>query len=402
MPPRTSLSALTRRPSAFLRSSWPWRSLAYLLVSGVFAVVVTGVIMIAYRFGVPLACGAAVLAVALLGLPAARLERRRLRLVDLAPAADPRREPPRRGPRAWFATRLRDPATWRDLGFTMLALLALWWIDLGFVGLATWVPLLLMSAPLQPSGEAPTSYLVALGGLLMIPLSAYPIAAWAGARALMTRAVLAPGDAEVIRSRARLVDAFEAERRRIERDLHDGAQQRLVALSMRLGLARLDLPPGSPAEAQVAEAHEEAKRALAELRELIRGVHPKVLTDRGLRAAVLDVAGRSPVPVDVDVDLPGRLPPLAEVTAYYVVSEAMANLAKHSGARRGLVHGRLRDGALTMEICDDGVGGADPEAGSGLAGLADRVAVADGVMTLSSPRGGPTSLRVEIPCPGCE
>ncbi|MFD2352326.1 sensor histidine kinase [Nonomuraea ferruginea] len=172
-----------------------------------------------------------------------------------------------------------------------------------------------------------------------------------------------------------------------------------MALSMKLGLARLDLPPGSPAEAQLAEAHEEAGRALAELRELIRGVHPQVLTDRGLGAAVRDVAGRSPVPVDVDVSLPGRLPPSIEVTAYYVVSEAMANLAKHSGARRGFVRARLHDGALVLEVGDDGVGGADPAAGSGLAGLADRVAVTDGLMTLSSPPGGPTSLRVEIPCP---
>ncbi len=122
---------------------------------------------------------------------------------------------------------------------------------------------------------------LALGGVLLVPLSAYMLVAWAGTRAMITRAVIAPGDAEIIRSRARLVDAFEAERRRIERDLHDGAQQRLVSLSMKLGLARLDLPPGSPAEAQLADAHEEAKRALAELRELIRGIHPQVLTDRG-------------------------------------------------------------------------------------------------------------------------
>ncbi|MEO3874105.1 histidine kinase [Nonomuraea sp. B12E4] len=175
-----------------------------------------------------------------------------------------------------------------------------------------------------------------------------------------------------------------------------------MSLSMKLGLARLDLPPGSPAETQVAEAHEEARRALAELRELIRGVHPQVLTDRGLGAAVQDVAGRSPVPVHVDVWLPGRLPSPIEVTAYYVVSEAMANIAKHSRARRGFVHGRLHDGTLVLEVGDDGVGGADPAAGSGLAGLADRVAVTDGVMTLSSPPGGPTSLRVEIPCPVSE
>ncbi|MDF5759152.1 sensor histidine kinase [Spongiactinospora sp. TRM90649] len=396
MLPRTALSALTRRPSVFLRSSWPWRSLAYLLLSGIFTVLAAVVLNVAVWFGVPVACGLGLAAVAVLGLPVARFERWRLRLVDQDPVTGPHRRV--RGPRAWFTVRLREQATWRDLGFTVVALFALWWIDLGVISLATWVPMLLLSAPLQPGTEAPASVLLAVGGLSLLPLSAYPVAAWAGARAMITRAVLAPGEAEIIRSRARLVDAFEVERRRIERDLHDGAQQRLVALSMRLGLARLDLPPDSAVAAQLAQAHDEAKQALAELRELIRGVHPQVLTDRGLEAAVRDVAGRSPVPVDVDVALPGRLPSLVEVTAYYVAAEAMTNMARHSRARRGAVQGRMVGDTLVLEVRDDGVGGADPESGSGLTGLADRVAVADGVMFLTSPPGGPTALRVEIPC----
>ncbi|MFI6713178.1 sensor histidine kinase [Nonomuraea sp. NPDC050478] len=395
----TALAAVTRRPSAFLRSSWPWRSLAYLLGSAIHAVAACVAIYAAYAYGVGVAAGGALLALAVLSLPAAAFERWRLRLVDRAPVDDPHVRPPRPGPRAWLATRLREQATWRELGFTVIAVSVMWWMDLGFVSSAIWLPLMLLSAPFQPSLHLVESLPLIAAGLLLSPLFAYMMTAWAGTRALLVRAVLAPRDAEIIRSRARLVDAFEVERRRIERDLHDGAQQRLVALSMKLGLARLDLPPGSPAEAQLAEAHEEAGRALAELRELIRGVHPQVLTDRGLGAAVRDVAGRSPVPVDVDVSLPGRLPPSIEVTAYYVVSEAMANLAKHSGARRGFVRARLRDGVLVLEVGDDGVGGADPAAGSGLAGLADRVAVTDGLMTLSSPPGGPTSLRVEIPCP---
>ncbi|GGO72019.1 sensor histidine kinase [Nonomuraea cavernae] len=395
----TALAAVTRRPSAFLRSSWPWRSLAYLLCSAVHAVAACVMIYAAYALGVGVATVAALLALTVLTVPAAAFERWRLRLVDHAPAADPHLRPPRPGPRAWLATRLREQATWRELGFTAVAASVMWWMDLGLVSSAIWLPLLLMSGPFQPSLNPLEGLPLFAAGLLLFPLFAYMMAAWAGTRALIARALLAPGDAEIIRSRARLVDAFEAERRRIERDLHDGAQQRLVALSMKLGLARLDLPPGSPAETQVADAHEEAKRALAELRELIRGVHPQVLTDRGLGAAVRDVAGRSPVPVDVDVSLPGRLPPPIEVAAYYVVSEAMTNIARHSRARRGFVRARLHDGALVLEVGDDGVGGADPAAGSGLAGLADRVAVTDGVMTLSSPPGGPTSLRVEIPCP---
>ncbi|MFC4529694.1 sensor histidine kinase [Sphaerisporangium dianthi] len=396
---RTPLEALTRRPSAFLRSSWPWRSFAYLLSSAYLALAAAALVYLAYLCGVAVACAALLLVVAGCGLPAARLERARLRLVDLRPAADPHRPPERPGPRAWLAARLREQATWREVALLMVAL-GIWFVDLGVVVQAIWLPLLMLSAPAQPSVGFLNGLPVAAGGLVMLALAAYFVTAWAGTRATIVRAVLAPRDAEIIRSRARLVDAFESERRRIERDLHDGAQQRLVALTMRLGLARLDLPPGSPAAAHVGQAHEEAKKALAELRELIRGIHPQVLTDRGLTAAVLDAAGRSPVPVEVDIALSTRLPGPVEVTAYYVASEALANMARHSRAGRCLVHGRLLDDTLVLQVEDDGVGGADPAAGSGLAGLADRVAVVDGVMTLSSPPGGPTSLRVEIPCAG--
>jgi signal transduction histidine kinase len=239
----------------------------------------------------------------------------------------------------------------------------------------------------------------------LLPVAAYPITAWAGARSALARAILAPPEpeldrrlVEVTRSRARLVDAFELDRRRIERDLHDGAQQRLVSLTVALGLARLDLAPGSAAAAQVDTAHEQARQALAELRELVRGVHPQVLTDRGLPAAVADVADRSPVKVTTDVVLPGRLPAGVEVAAYFAVCEALANAAKHSRAAQASVHGRLVGEVLVLQVEDDGVGGADPAAGSGLTGLADRVAVVDGRVLLSSPAGGPTRLRVEIPC----
>jgi signal transduction histidine kinase len=165
---------------------------------------------------------------------------------------------------------------------------------------------------------------------------------------------------------------------------------------MQLGLASLELPAGSPAAEPVAAAHELARQALTELRELIRGVHPHVLTDRGLAAAIGDVAGRSPVPVDVDVRLPGRLPEPIEVTAYFVVVEALANVAKHSGASRVAVTASIVDGRLLVRVRDDGVGGADPSGGTGLAGLADRVAAVDGALALSSPAGGPTVLQVEF------
>jgi signal transduction histidine kinase len=394
----------------FLASSWPWRSLAY-LVSGVVlggaAIFVLAVLSFVGAILTLVVVGLVVLlGVQLSGIPVARFERWRLRLVDLDPAPDPHRRPDRPGLRAWLFTRLREQATWRELGYVVVCALALWWIDAGMLAVTVGMPIGLLLAPVFTSDPA-AMVILPLAGLLLLPVAAYPLTAWASARAALTRAILAPRDAElderlveVTASRARLVDAFELERRRIERDLHDGAQQRLVALSMSLGLARLDLPPDSPAARQVSAAHEQAKQALAELRELIRGVHPQVLTDRGLPSAIEDAAARSPVPVTVDVNLPGRLPSPVELTAYFAVCEALANIAKHSQASRAGVHGRVTGDRLVIEVRDDGVGGADPARGTGLAGLADRIAVANGRLLLSSPAGGPTLLRMELPCSG--
>nr|WP_055504916.1 histidine kinase [Nonomuraea pusilla] len=382
----TALEALARRPASFLRSSWPWRALAYLLASAVPGGVVIAVGLAASLLGsVPTAAVAVAVAAVPLAPLAARYERWRLRLVDLAPPAG-----------AGAAPR-------RAAVLGAVSLLALWWIDLAVACLVVAGPAVLVLSPvLQPTdedGALAAALAVSAAGLLLLPVAAYVVTAWAGARGAAVRALLAPDElAEVLRSRARLVDAYETERRRIERDLHDGAQQRLVALSMRLGLALLDLPPGSPAAGQVALAQEEAQAALAELRELIRGVHPQVLTDRGLAAAVRDVAGRSPVPVDVDVRLPRRLPGAVETAAYYVVAEALANVARHSRAERARVRGRLAGDVLALEVRDDGAGGADPARGSGVAGLADRVAAVGGRLSLSSPPGGPTTMSVEIPC----
>ncbi|MBD3146650.1 sensor histidine kinase [Microbispora camponoti] len=246
------------------------------------------------------------------------------------------------------------------------------------------------------------AFAAALLGVAVLVAAAYPITALATAHALLARLLLTPGKAEpgerlaeLTRSRSRLVEAFEVERRRIERDLHDGAQQRLVALTMTLGLAKVS--PPAEAAGLVARAHQEAKLALAEIRDLIRGIHPRILADRGLPAAVAELADRSPVPVEVDVDVP-RLPEAMESVAYFVVSEGLANVAKHSGAEQARVQGRLDGRPLTVEIRDDGVGGADVTAGTGLAGLADRVSAVEGRLMLSSPPGGPTLLRAEIEC----
>jgi signal transduction histidine kinase len=209
---------------------------------------------------------------------------------------------------------------------------------------------------------------------------------------------LAAQVAQVSLSRRRLVDAFEAERRRIERDLHDGAQQRLVSLTMKLGIARIELGTAGEAATLVAAAHEDARQALAELREIVQGVHPQLLTDRGLPPALTELARRSAAPAHVDVRLPGRLPPAVEATAYFVVSEALTNVVKHAHADRVTIRGRLTADMLTVEIEDDGVGGASVRTGGGLEGLDDRAAVVDGTLTLVSPRGGPTVLRLTVPC----
>jgi signal transduction histidine kinase len=170
----------------------------------------------------------------------------------------------------------------------------------------------------------------------------------------------------------------------------------LLALSVTLGLARLDAS-GSTATL-LADAHEESKAILDELRRLVRGIHPWLLTDRGLPAAIEELAGRSTVPVHTDVALPGRFPPIVESTAYFVVSEALANVERHSGARRAWVRGRFTGGLLTVDVRDSGRGGADATRGSGLRGLADRAEAAGARLLVSSPPGGPTLLRLEIPC----
>jgi signal transduction histidine kinase len=199
-------------------------------------------------------------------------------------------------------------------------------------------------------------------------------------------------------TRAGAVDVAAAELRRIERDLHDGAQARLVALAMDLGMAeeRFDRDPESAREL-VGEAREEAKRALAELRDLARGIRPSLLTERGLGPAIAALAARSPVPARAQIDITRRPPAQVETAAWFVVSEALANTAKHSGAQRATVWVTERGNDLHVEVVDDGRGGADAS-GTGLHGLAQRVAALDGSLEIYSPPGGPTVVRAALPC----
>jgi signal transduction histidine kinase len=343
----------------------------------------------------------------------ARFERKRMRLfLDIEIP-----EPPNR-PHGVAAT-LKDGPTWRALAYSLLQLplavvtfvasFGAWGVSLALVTLPAWlnhVPARHANLWLLSVGDE-TSWSVAFVVGLLFAVVALAVTfglttiegALAKAMLGVTAADLARRVGQLEGSRARVVDAAEAERRRIERDLHDGAQQRLVALAMNLGRARAryeDDPEG--ARKLLDEAHVDAKHALVELRDLARGLHPAVLTDRGLDAALSGLAARSPVPVTLDVDVLPRCAPTIEAIAYFVVSEALANVAKHSRAQRVDVVARRVDDRLHVTITDDGVGGALIYKGGGLAGLTDRAGGVDGTLRLDSPAGGPTVLRLELPC----
>ncbi len=258
---------------------------------------------------------------------------------------------------------------------------------------------------LTSGSEALAAALVGLVGVVLV--APWVTIGWAELQLRLARALLGPDpealhQAQVTRletSRTAAVDSAEAERRRIERDLHDGAQQRLVALAANLGAAKekLDADPVGGKE-MVAEAHEEAKAALAEIRDLVRGIHPVILEDRGLDAALSAVVARSPIPVELDVDVAVRPPAAVESAAYFVVNEALVNVARHANATRAVVSIARAGNRLVIEVRDNGQGGADPTAGTGLAGLRDRVAGMGGSMYVISPPGGPTTISVELPC----
>jgi signal transduction histidine kinase len=223
----------------------------------------------------------------------------------------------------------------------------------------------------------------------------------AGAIALRTgrlQAQLRANVEELRGSRARVVEAGRRERQRLERDLHDGAQQRLVALSLNLGILQTRLDGDSEAGALLAAARTEIAVSLAELRDLARGLHPAVVSDHGLAVAVESLVARAPVPVRLIIDLDGRVGEDVEVAAYYVVCESLANIGKHARATAASVELDRQDGRIVVEVVDDGVGGADTERGTGLRGLADRVEALGGRLRVWTPHGGGTRVRAEMPC----
>ncbi|MER6198149.1 sensor domain-containing protein [Streptomyces sp. NPDC001586] len=368
-------------------SAVTWKELAYLLTNLPLAIVgfVYAVVMVSVTGGLSVtAIGIPLLACGLyLSRQMGRLDRARARVLlgvrvdEPTPIPGPKRSG---GFFPWLWTSIKDPVGWRTVLYQLIRL---------------------------PWGVL--TFTVALTGLFVLwPVLPYVARLLANADRAMVRGLLSPSDdlerriAELESDRGVVVDTAAADLRRIERDLHDGAQARLVALAMGLGLAKeklLEDPEG--AAAMVDEAHGEVKLALQELRDLARGIHPAVLTDRGLDAALSSVAARCVVPVKVAVDLPEARPAEAiEGIAYFVVSELLQNVSKHAGpGARGASVEVWRAGArLLIRVADDGRGGAGASGGgSGLAGLAERLGAVDGVLVVDSPAGVGTTVTAELP-----
>lgn len=407
------------------RTSRLWWSLAHLILDlplGIAGFVVTFVLLaftVSLLITFPLAFipGALLL---LLTTGLAALERTRFAALLEVNLANPIPRPS--APTRWgrIEERVRSRERWRQIGYLLsrlpmgvanFALISVAWCgSAALIGLPFYVSHLPGGTAkfglfqVNPGAGAVVALLVGVIGLVMVaPWTTVGLAAldakqarWGiGAR---TEPDLAARVEQLETSRTAVVDSAEAERRRIERDLHDGAQQRLIALAMGLGVARerFDTDPAT-SRRLVITAHEEAKTAIREIRDLVRGIHPAILEDRGLDAALSAVVARSPVPVSVQVEVPGRLSRAVESTAYFVVSEALANVTKHARASRAAVRVIAAGGRLHVEVIDDGVGGAVPRSGSGLEGLRDRLAGMDGTLTLTSPTGGPTVLQAELP-----
>lgn len=366
---------------------------------------------------------------ALLGVRSLAMLTRRLSALwcgmPIASAYQPRPDggPVRLGYRHRMSWLLNDAATWRDLLWLLVnsvagTVLLLVPVTLAGVGaVAFLVPALGIKGDgtrylVPPPAFPGNTRVVLLGiGLALVAAGAATAPALLRVYAGLARQVLAPsGQAarqaalqlrvmQLDRTRRESLDTGAAELRRIERDLHDGAQARLVAMGLTLDAAGrlIDTDPAA-ARALLIEARDASAKALGELRDLVRGIHPPVLADRGLAQAIRALALDCPLRTTVTGSLPGRPPAPVESAAYFAVSELLANVAKHSGARAAEIDLRHHAGALRISVSDDGAGGADPSRGTGLRGIERRVAAFDGVLVMSSPAGGPTVVTLEVPC----
>jgi signal transduction histidine kinase len=348
-----------------------------------------------------------------------RMHRHRLRVTAGAEI------PPLPSRRSLFPA-VRSRSTWRQLGYHLLAGPAI--AVAAIVAVGCWVGGLTCALAYTyswrlPPGNAlhdnisgrpsfdraigvPSDVYLTVAGVALLLIAPRLTALVTGLDIRTSRTLLGPSRADELelrveqlaQSRSGVVDAADTERRRLERDLHDGTQQRLVSLAMNLGMAKEGTATVEEAHQAIAEAHEEAKAALTELRNLVRGLHPPVLENRGLDAALSGIVARMPIPVRLTVDVPRRPPAMIEAVAYFVVSEGLTNITKHAQASQAEVVVQRAGDRLHVIISDDGVGGADPAHGTGLAGLAKRAASVDGGLEIASPPGGPTLLTVDLPC----
>jgi signal transduction histidine kinase len=350
----------------------------------------------------------------------ARIERSRARLADPRPLRPHAYRPYGSGPRDLLFAVFGDINRWRDVVYVFVAF-PLTMLEFGVTVLLWGASISLLSVPLWfgvsglasgTAGMPPSSIALAVtagvAGVVLAPVAASVSQGMMALHRAVVAGLLCDSERQVLErrvetlegSRKAVLDVEATELRRIERDLHDGAQQRLVMLTIDLSLAaeRIDSDPAA-ARALVVEAQDQARLALAELRDLVRGIAPAILLDRGLVPALSAIAGRCPVPTVVESTLPAgeRLPDATERAAYFVVAEAIANVAKHASAGRCEIRCRSDAGRLVVEVWDDGAGGARAIPGGGLAGLAGRVEALDGSLTVESPAGGPTLVRAQMP-----
>ncbi|MFC9532535.1 sensor histidine kinase [Streptomyces sp. NPDC056975] len=422
-----------RRLPAGLRAPFEartFRELGYLLLSLPLSIItfVYAVTMVSLGAGLLITfLGIPVLAAALAGARGfAAMERARARaLLGVDVGAPVPLRPRTHGPMAWMGAFLKSGESWRNLLYTVVhfpwavfafnVALVFWTVGWSLLTYPLWqwvFPMYTGQGGIQLYGDgAHNIYLdnpfeitvTAAVGLLITLATPWIIRALASVDRALVGGLLGPSRlatrvVQLESDRGVVVDTAAADLRRIERDLHDGAQARLVSLAMDLGLAKEKLTE-DPQEAarMVDEAHGEVKTALQELRDLARGIHPAILTDRGLDAALSSVASRCTVPVQVEVDLPARPAPAIEGIAYFTVSELLQNVSKHSRATRATVDVWRVEDRLMLQVTDNGVGGAHAAAGSGLAGLAERLDAVDGILLVDSPAVGPTRITAELP-----
>jgi signal transduction histidine kinase len=350
----------------------------------------------------------------------ARLDRRRVTWLGGGPIADPHAPTELRGPRR-LAYRLREPATWREVAYVALVVPIGWAAAIAHI-CAVWFVSATFTIPVYWTTRAPLWIENPLGVglgfvavLLAVPATGYLLGLLALLQAALARALLAPRGPELrsqierlTASRTSLVRSFEGDLRRIERDLHDGVQQKLVTLAIALGSAELDAGDLARTGADVgrlrghlSRAHDLAEAALEDLRSTVRAIHPRVLADHGLTAAVHELTSRMPVPVALESTVEDRFDAEIELCAYFVVSEALTNVARHSQARTARVVLARDGGVLVVRVHDNGVGGAafgsGTGSGTGLVGLRERAEAAQGSLTVSSPAGGPTTVALLLP-----